>query len=268
MNFEERRQRRLELGKQQEQASPKAVNGKKRELEGTVNIERCEMDGLTKSKLITTKELSNTVNKVFRGTFPEYEGCRIFVNGASVITEVFFSERGKDTDYSGGKIQLLVRKDQQAKQKDMANVIATYNQRNKVATAYDLTQPGKDALSEFVHTEFFTGRWEDQNVNWSRCVSEVAEQEMNGRRRAYIKVTIDLQRVFKKIYMDAADPKADLKFEIGLVRPIITMRDPSTGNLYTKDWLFNIVQLNQRQLESACLEAGIGMNTGDLGIMR
>lgn len=268
-SFEERHKKM-----QEEAAAAKKVSNTERNANGrrkltaTVDVTAAEMEGISKSKLITTKDLCKLVNKVFRPTMPEFEGSRIFVNGNEIVTELFFMER-RNASFENGAIKVLQRKSDKAKEESRRGngfgIISNYNNRNKVATAYDLTEFGQDALSEFIDSRNFKN-YNDSIVNWNKCLNEITERNMYGNSNVFVKVTIDIHKILGKIY-GTKSANGPVFYEVGLVRPLMQMRDPS-GNIFVRDWMFNIVQLDKGILDKALSDAGIGANTGDLGIIR
>lgn len=274
MNFEERQKAQFQKMQQQSGASTNnngsKENQQEQKLTAQINIESCEMESLTKSKLITTRDLGRMVNKVFRTAMPEYEGSRVYPEGYSIVADIFFAERPQNTDFSNGKIKVLQRRDAQDKngKRKASSIIDSYNSRNKTSNAYELTQQGRDALSEFIDPVYFKGNMNDRKIDWKKVTSEMVERvDYFNNSRALFRVKIDLRRLLSKIY-GKKDGKSLLMYDISICRPLNQMQDPATGNIMSSEYLLNIVQLSKDALEKALNDAGFSVNAGSLNINR
>ena len=274
MNFEERQKAQFQKMQQQTGASTNnngsKENQQEQKLTAQINIESCEMESLTKNKLITTRDLGRMVNKVFRTAMPEYEGSRVYPEGYSVVADIFFAERTQNTDFSNGKIKVLQRRDVQDKngKRKASSIIDSYNSRNKTSNAYELTQQGRDALSEFIDPVYFKGNMNDHKIDWKKVTSEMVERvDYFNNSRALFRVKIDLRRLLSKIY-GKKNGKSLLMYDITVCRPLNQMQDPATGNIMSSEYLLNIVQLDKDSLDKALNDAGFSINAGSLNINR
>lgn len=241
---------------------------KKRELLATIDIVQQDMESLFKQKLITSDKLSEMVNAVFRSACPEYEGCNITVEGQGVIAcDIFFTERPGDVSFGEGKIKILRRRDDKT-DKSSYSIIEQYNNRNRIARVYELTDEGKDALSEFVPRDYFVGDRLQSNVDWKKCSSEVSESDWLQRSRIYLKVQIDIVRLLQKLYGHYNEDKEEFLYLVSPVRPLISF-NTGGGNIYVSKWLFLINQLNNNVLNEVLDESGMRpQNVGSLNIYR
>ena len=241
---------------------------KKRELKASIDLVRQEMESLFKQKLITSDKLSEMVNSVFRAACPEYEGCNISVEGQGMITcDIFFTERAGDVSFGDGKIKILRRRDDKT-DRSSYSIIEQYNNRNRIARVYELTDEGKDALSEFVSRNFFIGDRLQSNVDWKKCSAEVSESDWLQRSRIYMKVSIDIVRLLQKVYGHYNEDKEEYLYVISPVRPLVSF-NTGGGNIYVSKWLFLINQLNNNVLNEVLDESVMRpQNVGSLNIYR
>lgn len=274
MNFEERQKARAQrIQNETSNGGQQQNNSEQQEhkLSAKIDIQSIEMEGLTKSKFITSRDLGKMINKAFRVAMPEYEGSRVYPNGYNVVADVFFAERSPNTDFSNGKIKVLQRLDQKNKEgkRNAVSIITSYNGRNK-SNVYELTQQGRDALSEFIDPMFFKGAVKDGKVEWKKVTSEVTERtgySFQNNERVLYKVQIDVRRLLSKIY-GSKNGKSPLMYDVTICRPLNSTQDPTTGNIFSTEWLLTIVQLDKDALDKALNDAGIASYSSNLNINR
>ena len=174
------------------------------------------------------------------------------------VGDIFLSEVSDSLFSEGSKIKLIQRRGAK-KDSGSFSEIERYNNRNRRSSVYELTEGGKDALSEFVDYSAYTNRQQNR-VDWKKLVTEVSESDWYGRNRIYVKVRISLERVLGKIY-GTKDEETDDKF-VYLITPSrpITTYQGANGNLFTSSWMFTIMQLNHAQLEEAMAKSGFAPN--------
>lgn len=233
-----------------------------------LEIVPCEMDALIKSKMVTSDELGSMVNEIFLPVLMDYAGSRVIIRGTKIELELFFEEQQNQAEEKDGKFYAIQRKDATNNKSGAMAIIDRYNNRNKVATIYELTEKAKKALTPFVSPENFAD-YRAKKVNWSRVVSEVQEKNNWGIGRVYLKVTLDVERVIAARY-GAKIGDVDYSYLISLVRPLVSFQDPANnGNIIVTKWLISIQQLETNTLKEIMNKAGFGFKTvNDLGIIR
>jgi hypothetical protein len=233
-------------------------NQKPRELTQRINVKPAKMESLCANKLATTADLNQMVYRLFKTSCPEFEGCDIQVGQQGITCDIFLSEVSDSLFSEGSKIKLIQRRGAK-KDSGSFSEIERYNNRNRRSSVYELTEGGKDALSEFVDYSAYTNRQQNR-VDWKKLVTEVSESDWYGRNRIYVKVRISLERVLGKIY-GTKDEETDDKF-VYLITPSrpITTYQGANGNLFTSSWMFTIMQLNHAQLEEAMAKSGFAPN--------
>ena len=173
-------------------------NQKPRELTQRINVKPAKMESLCANKLATTADLNQMVYRLFKTSCPEFEGCDIQVGQQGITCDIFLSEVSESLFGEGSKIKLIQRRGTSKKDSSYSE-IERYNNRNRRSSIYELTEGGKDALSEFVDYSAYTNRQQNR-VDWKKLVTEVSESDWYGRNRIYVKVRISLERVLGKIY--------------------------------------------------------------------
>lgn len=234
-------------------------NQKPRELTQRINVKPAKMESLCANKLATTEDLNQMVYRLFKASCPEFEGCDIQVGQHGITCDIFLSEVSDSLFKDGnGKIKLIQRRGTSKKDSSFSE-IERYNNRNRRSSVYELTDGGKDALSEFVDYSMYTNRQQNR-VDWKKIVTEVSESDWYGRNRIYVKVRISLERVLAKVY-GTKDEATDEKY-VYLITPSrpITTYQGMNGNLFTSNWMFTIMQLNHAQLEQAMAKSGFAPN--------
>lgn len=222
-----------------------AVNQKEKKDVVRIEVDPIEFDGLLKSKITTTLELSETVNALFASTLADYEGCIILPynagNGINFNCSLFFRDKGPAMD---GRIKCIENILQPERSGSVIDKIERFNkiQNKKV---YALTNDCKDALSEFINC---TNR--DGKVNWNNIVFEQCEN-----RTIYVKVDcIDLYKILKKIY-GVPGQKSDYT--------IIPLKPLAPNN-----FMVNVLQLDVKSMEILAHSVGLVPNGSQLPIVR
>ena len=213
-----------------------------------IEIEPIPFDGLLKSKIISTIELSKLVNSVFKNAMADYEGCIILPmqNGQFDCT-LYFKDHGPVR--GGDQIKNLVSITGPNRGVSAVDRITAFNNRtsNKL---YALSEETKQILSEFMAVR------KDQKINWNQHVFEQAEATYNANI-VYVKVTnIDIVKILKKIYGGKIDgDRCD--YNITLMRP--------TG---MNNYLISIQQLDTKEVEKLALSVGIIQTGNSIAMIR
>lgn len=235
----------------------------------SINIEPCEMESLVKTKLATTNQLNAMVLNIFKPHCPEIEGCWVDVGNEGTTCFVYFSFIDRPEKDLGDKGMFKIVQRRGEKHSDSAYAdIERYNNRIRRASMFELTDNGKEVLSEFVARRHFVGDPRRNKINWNKVVTEVADSNIYNASRTYLKVEIDLVRVFQKVYGKTSKDGDDYLYMINPSRPITTYQG-SNGNMYTSNWLFTICQMNRKVLNDVMNDSGLTMNTaGGLNMYR
>jgi len=214
-----------------------------------IEIEPIPFDGLLKSKIISTIELSKLVNSVFKNAMADYEGCIILPaqNGQFDCT-LYFKDHGPIRG-QGDQIKNLISITGPNRGVSAVDRITAFNNRtsNKL---YSLSEETKQILSEFMAVR------KDQKINWNQHVFEQAEATYNANI-VYLKVCgIDIVKILKKIYGGKIDgDRCD--YNITLMRP--------TG---MNNYLISIQQLDTKEVEKLALSVGIIQTGNSIAMIR
>ena len=214
-----------------------------------IEIEPIPFDGLLKSKIISTIDLSKLVNSVFRNALADYEGSIILPmqNGQFDCT-LYFKDRGPIRGQSD-QIKNLVSITGPNRGVSAVDRITAFNNRtsNKL---YSLTEETKQILSEFMSVK------KGQNINWNQHVFEQTEQTYNANI-VYVKVcNIDIIKILKKIYGGkVAGDYCD--YNITIIRP--------TG---LNNYLISIQQLDTKEVEKLAQSVGIIQTGNSIAMIR
>lgn len=201
-----------------------------------------EFDGLLKSKITTTFDLSQVVNKLFRPVFQDYEGCTILPDqfGTFQLT-LFFKDKGEAENGKIKNITSIIRKVED--KNDVMTRIQNLNRANS-SSKFELTQETKDVLEEFIRKP------NGQNINWKQFVVESTERTYGGGYNIYIKVlNIDLYKILRKIYGAKVDGSY-MEYMISMIRP--TSNQGGSVN-----YLINISQLDTKMVEDLYAQMGM-----------
>lgn len=210
-----------------------------------INVEQpYEFDGLLKSKITTTFELSQVINRLFKPIFHDYEGCTILPDQFGIFQlTLFFKDRGEKDP---GKIKNVQSITQKAEKNDIKLRIQNLNRANS-ASRFELTDETKEALEEFIR------RPQNQKVNWKQHVIEVTEKASpyTNAFNVYTKVmNLDLYRILRKIYGGRIDGTY-MEYQISMIRPT------NQGNATNSNFLINISQLDTKMVEKLYTEMGM-----------
>lgn len=214
-------------------------------------------DGELKSKMTTTVELAKTINSLFRSVLADYEGSIILPNMYGQLELVlYFKDKGGIS--AEGQIKSLQNANNPLRNGTAFDRISAMNTRNK-AKNYDLTPETKEILSEFIFVR------QNQKIDWNRHISEQTQQNYNSYT-VFVKVIgLDLIRVIRKLY-GSKDPetKSRIDYTVSLIRPVgVSMQ--GFGN---QNFLINISQLNNNEIEKLANEIGLIPAQGQFAIIR
>ena len=129
-----------------------------------IEVEPQEFDGILKSKITTSFDLAQTVNKLFRPIFADYEGCTILPDqfGTFQLT-LFLKDKGPADNGKIKNVQSVIQKTQKS---DVMARIQNLNRANSTSK-FELTDETKNALSEFIRKP------QNGNIDWKRHVVEI-----------------------------------------------------------------------------------------------
>jgi len=234
-----------------------------------IAIKSIEMEGTFTSKLITSQKLCAMINKVMKGVSPDYDGSRITISGFKVICELFFAEnphvqprenqikiiQHRDTAYGSGRL------------KDLSTMIDRHNNRNRSLSMYELTQSGKEALSEFLPYEYIINR-EKGIYDWNKAaVQDVEQTNFAGQNKILLKVQFDLQKFLQKLYGFKASDGSRYIYEVNVMKPLDAIKLPN-GNIVATKWQLNVLQMDEQNLTTAYEESGLSPLQNTLNIIR
>ncbi|MGL5330976.1 MAG: hypothetical protein ACRDD7_17065 [Peptostreptococcaceae bacterium] len=218
-----------------------------------LNVEPVPFDGILKSKLTTTFDVSKLINGMLRPTFVDYEGCIVIPdNYGQLQCQLFFKDKGNATD---DKVKALSPVTERVKGTGMASRINKLNLRNS-NKAYELTQDAKDILGEFIQIP--RGQ---KNINWNNFVFEQTEQNYNGYTIFVKVVNLDINKLVRKIYGGKIEG-ARIDYNISIIRPIGVTTNTA------QNFLINIQQLDSREVEKLANAVGIMPVTGSIQMIR
>ncbi len=242
--------------------------GKPRELKAKIRITPAEMNGVYKTKLMSTNQLNTLVFNIFRDTCPEVEGVWVDVSGAGVTCDLYISEHPEmDVRAMASAIPLIKRKGDDGARDVMSN-IKRFNERRKSSNIYELTDEGKDALSAFISRNNFIGDWKNNNIDWKHVESETCETDIYNRTHRYLKISLDINRVLQAVYGKTSKNGEEYLYCVSPARPLIQQR-AQNGNMFVSSWIYSIIQLNHNSLNEIIDESGLGGNTiGSINMYR
>lgn len=214
------------------------------EKKSKITVEEVQpFDGLLKSKITTTFDLSQVVNKLFRPVFSDYEGCTILPDqfGTFQLT-LFFKDKGAAENGKIKNIQSIIQPTEKS------NVMARIHNLNRAnsASKFELTDETKEALDEFIRHP------SNQNIDWKRFTVETTERTYTGGYNIYIKVlNVDLYKILRKIYGGKIDGNY-MEYQISMIRPTMQLSNGTNTN-----YLINISQLDTKMVENLYTEMGM-----------
>lgn len=238
----------------------------------SIRLNQAEMEGVCKSKFITSTDLMDMINKVFDPVSPDYNGCNVQVLGnGQIACLLFFAEKpGRRV----GEGQFKILESTVTAGTDMENraasIIARHNNRNRSSRRYQLTQDAMDAFEEFIPNlpKFKSYNRGNASVIWNNVVREEQEQAQWGTQApVFVSIPIDLSVLFGKVYGTKAEGNSPYHYLLTANRPLTTYKEPN-GNLVATSWLFLITQITVRALEEVSRLCGAGPMQNTLGIYR
>ena len=169
-----------------------------------------EFKGTIRSEYITTLELANDINALFKPLIGDYEGCTVMPDPyGQLVISLFLKDKGAP---GVGKALEPIANGSSRGQGGMAriqNINAKFS-----AKTYQLTQDAKDVFEDFVIKP------KNNKIDWNKYAVEVTEQSYGGYT-VYMKIiNIDVTEILKAIYgvKDASGER--LQYQASIVRPI------------------------------------------------
>ena len=249
---------------------PKRAEGEKyRKLVATVDVKPMEFDSATQTWLVSQDEFSKIINNIFRPSFPQFAGTKTTVTNNGIQIYAYFTHK-ENADYRDGIEVFRPRMSgvdmKQRKSADLVNIMAMHGKNQYM---WELTQEGKDALSEFVSDNFRKGDPRDNNYDWSKIKTEVEETDFYGRRTLYVQISLDPIKLLKKMFGRKSPEGFDWVYMMNPQCPIpghtIQM---GNGNMAIAKYLLSILKINPTEIEKASREVYNMPFSGNLGIYR
>lgn len=258
---------------------PKRAEGEQfRELTATVNIATSDMNSTYSAKLATTEELAKLINNLFKPVFPQWYGCRVFVDNGRVRIQLYFADN-VGAQYPEGTIKVLepIQANNRNIDRTGIGLVQAMNSRGQYATVYKLTQEGKDALGEFVYENSANGKsnyigdYRDRNYNWNnkQICCETIDRDIANRTTICVMIEIDPLRLCKKLYGAEKEPGINWVYDVHPIRPI-PGSEVFSGNMAigSSKWLLDIKQIDPQDISDAMANVTGYLAVGSLGIYR
>ena len=236
---------------------------KYRALTGRVVIDPIEMEYTYKVREVTSTQLCGAINSIFRNTFPQWDGSRVTIDQYGVHIAFYFTNK-PNISYSDEHIEVL--KFTQAvdpSDRTSGGLAKAINDRGKYSNVYEMTQEGKDALSEFIYINPHTivGDRRDNNFAWEKFTMEETEKSGNfyfPNDKIVFKVEIDPARLLAKMY--GAKNKVTGSEYIYSISPV--------RHISGYDYLLEIKQLDKNLADEVISKSTGYIINNNLGICR
>lgn len=214
-----------------------------------------EFRGQHGTEITTTLELCGRINKLFKDTIPDWEGCIIYPdqNGKLQCSLYFHLSPQKDK-YSivqSAESMTTNTNDAAAKYRRMS----MRSQNRKLF----LTEFGKKLLFDFIYKD---QRVKDASkINWNQYTTEQVDIQPNGHGIPLLKVSyIDLNKIIKKSYLN--DQNRHYQWNISTLQPI-GMTGAGTPN-----FMVSITRLDVAKVEELATQLGFIASAGSIPIVR
>lgn len=246
-----------------------------------IEVQPEPFDGTLKSKYVTSQDLSDMVNSVFKTTMHDYYGCAILpvesVNFAlgnqlqggkmtyqpssssNLVLLLYFIDKGEAPAQS----YKCIRTPEVGNNMVARMNAISFNRSNRT---YILTEEAKSILTPFVedsHNNNGKIRWEDisAEVNESSGVGNIAYGS-----RICVSVRIDLLKVIKEVYKTKIGDHY-MDYAVSLIRPLVGINPSPYGNV-SSNFIVSITQLDNKEVENLCKKVGMVANQSNLYMIR
>lgn len=234
---------------------------KQEEEEFELCIEQQEFDGLLKSKLTTTTDLSKMVNKIFKPVFEDFEGSIVLPNNVGGFdTVIYFRDPGMSRhNGQSDKVKALQYLVQQNNGNlSMSQRLQNLNTLYKNKT-YTITKECKDIFKEFMITN-----GKNKSVNWNRHVVEKTEPNYNGYSIYVLLTGIDIIKVIRKVYGATNKEGNRIDYKLRLEQAL----SPAGADGLCSNYLVSIMQLDVKEVEKVAQSVGMIPLANTLPIIR
>lgn len=207
---------------------------------------------------ITTTELCQLFNPIFKAAFDDFEGLTAEVFQGNVSLTAYFNrlEYGPDALTAFSKnVETSVSNEALARYK-------RFNRVQNEGLKYHITKEGKEALTEFLSMNSFQRN--SKNVNWNQITGDQAEPvtPYQGQPKVYSVVkSIDPIRLLAKVY-GKKDGDNDYEYKLDIVSSKV-----NAFGAGTPEFVLSVTRINKKELDRALRNAGISNFTG-LGIVK
>lgn len=189
------------------------------------------------------------INPIFNSTFKDYKGCMINVEATGKVTVDLFFVKGRVSDAPYEALEQIGVK----KGSDTLSRIQRVNQLSSRNKIYQLTENGKELLSEFMLNKNKKGE-----INWNQSYVEIEGITETGIRQATGKVLrLDLNIIIRKAFGYRNSDGNKTYFNVTPLRRLVPY-NPMPGAPLTNDWLLRIECLDANATEDTLKMLGNG----------
>lgn len=221
--------------------------------------QRPKLKYVGKNVYISSNELCQTANDVFRATFADYEGCCLeFGQGGEPTITLFFNHG----QYSEDQHVAVSRSNTAKASSELLTRIRQRDMLMKEGDRYYITDDGKDIITKLLTNKAFN----NGKPNWGVLVAEHVDKNMYNMYNVQnppqlTKVMqIDLNRLVAFIY-GRKDEDGDVDYVVmiaGMINPI--MGAPTSS----KNYILSISAVSENNVKTLYEKFGLGSMGSDI----
>jgi len=252
-------------------------SNKNQEAAKNVNVrltfDSLEFPRLVETAIADTDTFAQLINNVFSPALPQYYGSKIeVVQNRNVLTTIYFTDDGQHNDIEMGYdnengpfkaiTPILTAENNKSALTRMKAYNFIHSNGSTRPKTYKLTEEGKSLLSEFVPTQAINKK--NNKINWDAIVHEQSFQEGFGRTTTVFGVTIDFNKLIRRIYDDGKHTKYSYQVMIG--NPVNNNLMTAGGYNVNTNWTMMIMRVENDDVVNLCRKFGFSASN-NLGIV-
>lgn len=219
----------------------------------SLNVMPSEFPGLITSMYCDTVQIAKIINNFMKPIFPDCYGVRVEPVMApnspikSLSVTIVFVDKGKDSvgENQYKALEPIVTQDKI--KNDMSARLKYYNNlrtSNAFQKVYQFTDDAQQLLSELVPNFAFKG---NGKVDWKKITSEFNLRQYNNQSLIAVGLTVDFNKVLKKIYGYKTEDKSTWNYLVMVGNPLNPQRT-FDGNIVASKWQVFILRLKDKDV--------------------
>lgn len=212
-----------------------------------------------KGGLMTSENIAQKINALFRTISDDYHGCFIRVeSNGNISCKLYFTKHNNSQGQDKDKIS-FIEKNNAVNNANNNNILQRYNnimRMNNLNKFFSLTEVGKEVLWDLIDLQ--NANIPFDKINWNNFTEEVTDPSY-GANIVYLSVKVNLVKILKLIYgISSKDENGKISYYdyiINVIKPL----GLNTGSYQT--FLFLVQRYDSGEIEKLAKNIGYYANS-------